>query len=113
LRGYTKEYEGENGNHVEWLSQALSKTPVPEDITVFRGVSKDALGGLQSLPPEQLIGKIIGDKGFMSTSLVPTGAFISDLTLIIQVPKGTHGAFVGHVTNINKRWNCYWIRDMK
>lgn len=98
LRGFESQFEGNNAQIVEDISQAISKTSLPENVTLYRGTSKAMLGESQNIPPEQLVGEVIGDKAFMSTSLVPEGAFNGDLTLIIEAPAGSNGAFVGNLS---------------
>ncbi|HEX9061422.1 MAG TPA: ADP-ribosyltransferase, partial [Clostridia bacterium] len=98
LRGLESEYEGNNAEIVQELSQALSKSSIPQNITLYRGASKAMLGNLQNLPPEELVGEVISDKAFMSTSLVPAGAFNGDLTLIIEAPSGAEGAYIGNMS---------------
>ena len=98
LRGAESQYNGNNEQIVQQLSQALSKSSVPKNVTLFRGASKIMLGKYIDLPPEQLIGKVISDKAFMSTSLVGDGAFDADLTLVIETPEGSRGADIGNLS---------------
>ncbi|MBA4496350.1 ADP-ribosyltransferase [Paenactinomyces guangxiensis] len=99
LRGIEHSYQGKNGQYVDLISQALKKHPVPEDVMVYRGAGKVALGKYQNLPPDQLVGKVIEDKGFMSTSVNPSSAFSNDIMFNIKVPKGTPGAYVGGLSH--------------
>ena len=46
-----------------------------------------------------LVGKVFSDKGFMSTSLEKGNAFGGGDLLEISVPKGSHGAYVGHISS--------------
>ena len=98
LRGAESQYNGNNERIVQQLSQALSKASVPRNVTLFRGASKIMLGKYINLPPEKLIGKVISDKAFMSTSLVDEGAFDADLTLVIETPEGAQGAYIGNLS---------------
>ena len=98
LRDAESQYNGSNAQIVQQLNQALRKASVPKNIILFRGASKIMLGKYADFPPEQLIGKVISDKAFMSTSLVNEGAFNSDLTLIIEAPEGAQGAYIGNLS---------------
>ncbi len=56
------------------------------------------LGTLKNTPVDELVGKGISDKGFLSTSLIPDGQFGGDLLLKIDAPTGTKGAFIGDLS---------------
>jgi hypothetical protein len=87
---------------ISLIISGLEKYSLPESILVFRGTSKKALGKYADLPPKQLIGKVITEKGLMSTSLFPVRKFISlddGLFMVIKVPKGTKGAYLGGLSN--------------
>ncbi|MBI5551138.1 MAG: ADP-ribosyltransferase [Desulfobacterales bacterium] len=98
LRGTEKTYSGNNAEIAENISRALKRADVPEDLVVYRGASKGALGPLKTLPKEQMIGKVIEDKGFMSTSILKSSSFNGDIKLKINVPKGTKGAYLGKIS---------------
>ncbi|HBF37149.1 MAG TPA: hypothetical protein DDW50_07495, partial [Firmicutes bacterium] len=103
LRGLEKEFNPGNHERVTQITNALNKASMPEGVTVYRGVGKDALGELKDLAPEQLIGKVIEDKAFMSTSLVSESAFKQPVTFIINVPKGVNGAFIGNMSHYGSK----------
>ncbi len=69
-------------------------------MTLYRGTSKDMLGSLKNASPEELIGKVIEKKGFMSTRMIPEGQFGGDLSLIIEAPSGIKGAFIGDLSKV-------------
>jgi hypothetical protein len=101
LRGIETKYLDNNAEIVEQLTATLNKVNVPESVTLYRGTSQAMLGDLKSLSSEDLVGKIIGDDGFMSASLIPDvaqGTFKGDLTLIINTPAGTQGAYVASLS---------------
>lgn len=50
------------------------------------------------LPDNMLVGRVISDRGFMSTSLERNSAFGKGMLLEIEVPKGSHGAYVGDIS---------------
>jgi hypothetical protein len=71
-------------------------TPVDRDLILHRGT------GWEFLPKQfrsadaakALIGKTFVDKGFTSTAVGTHSNFADDVKMIIEAPKGTHGAFV-------------------
>lgn len=99
LRGVEKQFDKGNYECAVALHDALGRASIPSDCKVYRGVSSKALGGLRLLPDSMLTGKTFRDKGFMSTSLEQGNAFGGDLLLEIDVPKGSHGAYVGHISS--------------
>jgi hypothetical protein len=87
------------------ITDALNKGSIPEPILVFRGTSKKILGELAYLSPEKIVGKEIFEKGFLSTSLYPKQGFINQwngLSMVIKVPKGTQGAYLGNLGLMNE-----------
>ncbi len=86
------------------LSEVIhSAPPLQEDIIVFRGGSKSILGSLAKLDPSELPGRVISDKGFISTSVLPKEAkqFSHGVFLAIKVPKGTKGAYIDLISGFN------------
>lgn len=98
LRGKAGTFNEGNREIASNIHSALSRSCIPEDCTVYRGASREALGAYQNLPDEALVGKLIGDKGFMSTSLNPGDAFGGEVRLEISVPAGAKGAYVGYIS---------------
>ena len=96
LRG--KDFFWDNGNRdrAELIHQALQKSSVPCDCTVYRGASFAALGKYKNLSDNELIGKVLLDKGFMSTSTIKGSEFSGDIKLEILVPKGSKGGYLGN-----------------
>ena len=68
-------------------------SPLQKDMVLYRGTSKDGLGELKNLKPEEMIGKTFTESAYMSTSMKPNiGSDFSDgVTLTINAPKGTSG----------------------
>lgn len=98
-RGIEKKYIDNNFEVARNLHSALQKAEIPCDCVTYRGCSSKALGLMGRLSDEQLIGKVFRDKGFMSTSLDRGNAFSNDdMLLIINVPKGAKGAYVGYLS---------------
>ena len=61
-------------------------------------MTSDALGYLQNLTDEEMVGHVIRDAGFMSTTLKPENAFCGSVQLEIEVPAGAKGAFIGAIS---------------
>lgn len=74
------------------LDRAINKGSVPHDVLVYRGVKSGEREGVTGvLEP----GATIRDKGFSSTSISRTTAKeFGSVLYEIEVPKGTHAAFV-------------------
>ncbi len=80
------------------IHMALQNAKIPHSCTVYRGVTSDALGYLQKLNDEEMVGHVIRDGGFMSTTLKPESAFCGSVQLEIEVPAGAPGAFIGAIS---------------
>ncbi|GKX29376.1 hypothetical protein SH1V18_18560 [Vallitalea longa] len=68
---------------------------------VYRGTSTDALGILKGTSPEDLVGKTITEKAFMSTSTnsyVANGTFSGNMIMTIKAPKGSKGLAVSAIS---------------
>ena len=98
LRGKAAAFDTGNHERAKQLHQALADARLPTACTVYRGTSSAALGRFQAAEDSQLIGVIIGDEGFMSTSLNREDAFSDELILEIHAPAGAHGVYVGYVS---------------
>lgn len=105
---------------INTISKTIKKFKVPEEFMVHRGTTKSALKGLfkdehelrellekcnnaeitQEYLNNKFIGNILVDKGFMSTSCLTNGAFTKDLSLHINIEKGTnYGAYINELSN--------------
>lgn len=100
LRGLNSQFHPGNYECAQKIHQALLGASIPCACTVYRGVSSKALGMLRMLPDTMLAGRIIRDRGFLSTSLDRNSAFGGDILLEIEVPKGAHGAYVGDISSV-------------
>lgn len=98
LRGVENDFSQGNHERAVHIHQALQRSCIPYECTVYRGASLSALGDFQSLSDEQLVGNILIDRGFMSTSLNSGDAFGGDIRLEITVPQGAQGAYVGYLS---------------
>ena len=96
LRGKTFFWESGNHERAQAIHEALQRSSVPCDCTVYRGASNDALGKYRNLSDSDLVGKVLLDKGFMSTSTIKGSEFGGDVKLEILVPKGSKGSYLGN-----------------
>lgn len=83
------------------ISDTLNKASLVEDMTLYRGCSKNALGEYKNLSPEELIGKTIVEPGFLSTTKDKsiTQNFTKDLFITINAKKGAHGMCLKDISN--------------
>lgn len=98
LRGIKSNFEDCNHERAIQIHKALSRSRIPEECIVYRGASLSALGSYRNFSDEKLIGNIIYDNGFMSTSLNSGDAFGGEVRLELTVPQGAHGAYVGYLS---------------
>lgn len=101
LRGIDKQYTGESLDKIELISNGLQKSVLPE-MLLFRGAGKRFLGDLADMSPENLIGKTFEEKGFLSTSLFPQEHFIDGVQMVIKVPRGINGAYLGDLSKFKR-----------
>ncbi len=94
LRGKTLFYDEGNRERATMIHNALSKSEVPCPCTVYRGGPPDILGKYKNMSDEELVGKVLLDKGFMSTSTVKDSEFGGSVKLEIYVPAGAKGAYL-------------------
>lgn len=88
-----------------YIIKMIDKLPtyqIPDNIVVYRYISKQLLKEMcPSYPPKK--GMIITDNGFMSTTLIRESVNSyrdgrnQNILLIIYVPSGTKGTYVGHL----------------
>ena len=100
LRGITPSFQDGYKDMAIRIHQALAPCSIPCDCTVYRGASNAALGNLQNVPDNQLAGSFFSDNGFMSTSLNCEDALKGDINLVISVPAGAKGAYVGYLSQL-------------
>lgn len=87
---------------IESCSNALNKAMLPEDTIVRRGSDYNMLSELgidfSKQNKENVIGAIVTDKGFTSTSPYPSGGFSMDIEYLIKVPKNSHAMYVAPIS---------------
>ncbi len=90
-----------NVSTVKYMHKGLRHSSLPDDMTLYRGTSIDALENLKGFSTDELIGKQFIEKGFMSTSTTSSVAnnnFSGNLQLIINAPKGSQGLNVSNIS---------------
>jgi SPP1 gp7 family putative phage head morphogenesis protein len=73
------------------LSEALRKFELQEPIVVYRGLDSNIFGVSD---PQQLIGAVINEKAFISTSLLSEKAFDGPVRIEMRLPAGKYGAAI-------------------
>ena len=99
LRGLESDFDVGNHERASLIHSALSQSSIPQSCTVYRGASLNSLGNYANATDEELIGNIISDDGFMSTSLNREDAFGGEIRYEISVPEGANGAYVGYISH--------------
>lgn len=83
---------------------ALKKASIPEEVIVRRGSGYNMLKELgidiSEANKDKLIGGIVQDFGFLSTSPDPSGGFSSSIEYIIKIPKGSQAMYVAPISQI-------------
>lgn len=100
LRGL-EEATPENSVTIKEIRSALDNAALPEDMTLYRGTSTDALGELKNLQPEELVGQTFTERGFMSTSAdstVADGFFKNNMQITIEASKGAHAMDISSIS---------------
>ncbi len=112
LRGMKKEsdyFMAKVEKQISLISGALQKSELPEKIFLFRTINSHYLGDLEKIKPQQLIGKTIQEKGFLSTSLVPLFYYPGRLSMVIKAPEKINGAFLGSLSKYSGE--CEFLLD--
>ena len=91
----------ENAKTIETIKTVLDNSSLPEDMTLYRGTITKALGNLQNLSPEELIGKSFVEQGFMSTSTssMVSHAFSGNMHMTIEAAKGVRALDISSISN--------------
>ncbi|NEB01433.1 putative T7SS-secreted protein [Streptomyces sp. SID13726] len=84
---------------VEHLDKALAGNPVPEDVVVRRGTGLEHyLKELDISAPSDMVGKVVRDEAYMSTSLGDAVFGNKEAVLHLRVPEGTPGLWMEKVS---------------
>ena len=100
LRGQrtTTKYSDE----IKQATAALKKASLPEEVIVRRGSDYNMLRELgvdiSEANKDKLVGAIVTDKGFMSTSPASGGGFSGNIEYVIKVPKGSQAMYVDTIS---------------
>lgn len=90
-------------NEIKHVTAALEKASLPEDVIVRRGSDYNILTELgidiSEANKDKLIGAIVTDKGFLSTSPDPRGGFSRRaIEYIIKIPKGSQAMYIDPIS---------------
>lgn len=89
-------------NEIKQATAALKKASLPEEVIVRRGSDYNMLRELgvdiSEANKDKLIGAIVTDKGFMSTSPASGGGFSGDIEYVVKVSKGSQAMYVDTIS---------------
>lgn len=119
VRAYTNShYSTINGaarngrHHDDILAIDRAMRPIPGDMRLRRDTSYSAVFG--GMDPQQLVGSVIADPGFFSTTIKQGGVFSGDLVYMIDAPAGTMGRYVqGSISSHSSEYELILGRDTK
>lgn len=103
LRGKTTSIYPKDLEQIRVLSQLLSQQITDRPMRVYRGISPNTpmvhggTKGLDGYSDQELVGKLLVDGAFVSTSLREDSAFPGTM-LVLDLPKGCRGAYVGDIS---------------
>lgn len=84
------------------LTNVMEKVSTPREIITRRGSDYNMLKDLKidysETNKENLIGMVVSDKAFTSTSPVPNGGFSGLYDYVIKVPKGSQASYVAPIS---------------
>ena len=87
---------------IKQATAALKKASLPEEVIVRRGSDYNMLRELgvdiSEANKDKLIGAIVTDKGFMSTSPASGGGFSGDIEYVVKVPKRSQAMYVDTIS---------------
>lgn len=90
-------------NEIKACQSALSKASLPKETIVRRGSDYNMLkelnlGTITPQNKDRVIGAIVQDKGFVSTSPASGGGFSGDIEYIIKVPQGSQAMYIDSIS---------------
>ena len=109
---------------IKQATAALKKASLPEEVIVRRGSDYNMLKELgvdiSEANKDKLVGAIVTDKGFVSTSPASGGGFSGDIEYVIKVPKGSQAMYVDTISRhrgeeelLINRGGKYFIEDVE
>ena len=91
-----------HAKEIKQATAALKKASLPEEVIVRRGSDYNMLRELgvdiSEANKDKLIGAIVTDKGFMSTSPASGGGFSGDIEYVVKVPKRSQAMYVDTIS---------------
>lgn len=98
------------------LDSVFQKCTLNEDVLLQRGVDGVALGQLWSMvtrDPKSVIGAVVEDKGFMSTSINAGSRFSGECVFQIKAPKGTRAVYMAEWSKFRREYEVLLPRGTK
>ena len=87
---------------IKQCQAALKKASLPEEVIVRRGSRYNMLKELgidvSEANKDKLVGGIVQDFGFLSTSPDPSGGFSSGIEYVIKIPEGSQAMYVAPIS---------------
>lgn len=101
LRGISSSIGRTDKAAIRDAQAALAQASLPEEVVVRRGASYNMLRdlGVDYSDKSNVIGMIVEDKGFMSTSPDPNGGFSGSIEYVVRVPQGSQAMYVAPISN--------------
>lgn len=96
LRGQNPTITEEDKRAIERASAGMR--PSTENILLHRGTGFEQFGHVDAETIWGLTGKLVQDKGFLSTSVGGRAAFSGQVMMEVECPKGTPMAYVDHIS---------------
>lgn len=91
--------------YIRQCQDALKKASLPKDAVVRRGSGYNMLKELgldiSKANKDKLIGGIVQDLGFLSTSPAASGGFNSSIEYFIKIPKGSQAMYVAPISKFS------------
>ena len=90
---------------IKQCQAALKKASLPEEVIVRRGSGYNMLKELgidvSEANKDKLVGGIVQDLGFLSTSPDPSGGFSSGIEYVIKIPEGSQAMYVAPISRFH------------
>jgi hypothetical protein len=90
---------------IKQCQAALKKASLPEEVIVRRGSGYNMLKELgidiSEANKDKLVGGIVQDLGFLSTSPDPSGGFSSGIECVIKIPEGSQAMYVAPISQFH------------
>lgn len=104
--------EAEMDQRIGLIDQALAAKPVPEAVTVYRGVGMSAFGGnMDTVAP----GMVFNEPGYMSTAVgtgLASGFQDKPVQITMNVPAGTPGRYLEAISKVKGEREVLLARNL-